>query len=178
VTSTPKNLPQLTEKDRDAAVERLQTAFAEGHLTHEEMDEGLAILLAARSPAELVPVLDRLPAGSEERTVEVKAVNGRVRRGADWRVPRTLRIENEYGGVELDLSRAVIGHPVVDIELALAFGSARITLPRDAAVDFEGLVCDWKQPVHRAPGGGSGSRLLVRITGHMGYGRLKIRHRR
>ncbi|MEU8781339.1 hypothetical protein [Streptomyces sp. NPDC048637] len=34
--------------------------------------------------------------------------------------------------MHLDLSRAVIEHPVVDIELHLGTGKARITVPSDA----------------------------------------------
>jgi hypothetical protein len=80
--------------------------------------------------------------------------------------------------VHLDLSRAVIEHPVVDIELQLGTGRAKITLPRDAIVDVEDLRTVWKDPRHKPqrrsrPGG---SR--IRISGTMGFGRLKIRHAR
>ena len=46
--------------------------------------------------------------------------------------------------VRLDLPPAVIVHPVVDIELQLGTGGARITVPRDAVVDVEGLSTGWK----------------------------------
>ncbi len=33
--------PRITEDDREATVRRLQEAFAEGHISHEEMDDHL-----------------------------------------------------------------------------------------------------------------------------------------
>ncbi|WUH89012.1 DUF1707 domain-containing protein [Streptomyces sp. NBC_00433] len=180
MTSTPRELPpQLTQEERDTAVRRLQDAFAEGHLTHEEMDQGLTTALAARTRGELAPVLERLPAGPADTSLEITARNGRISRGAGWRAPRTLRITSEYGSVELDLARAAVGHPVIDIELQLDYGSAKLLLPRDATVDIDGLACEWKQPVHKVPRrGGSAGGLQVRLTGRMGFGRLKIRHQR
>lgn len=80
--------------------------------------------------------------------------------------------------MHLDLSRAVIEHPVVDIELHLGTGKARITVPRDAIVDIEDLRAVWRDPRHKPrrrsrPGGPR-----IRTSGAMGYGRLKIRHAR
>jgi hypothetical protein len=54
--------------------------------------------------------------------------------------------------VHLDLSRAVIEHPMVDIELQLGTGRAKITVPRDAIVDVEDLRTGWKDSLYR-PGG-------------------------
>lgn len=78
--------------------------------------------------------------------------------------------------MRLDLSRAVVEHPVVDIELQLGTGGARITVPRDAIVDIEDLRNGWKDPLYRIrrrsrPGGPR-----IRISGTMGFGRLKVRH--
>ncbi|MCX4728943.1 DUF1707 domain-containing protein [Streptomyces sp. NPDC090052] len=175
----PEDLTSLiSDGDRDAAVERLQEAFSEGHLSSEEMDERLQTALTARTQGDLVPALAALPSGAADSTVEIEAVGGRIERGRGWRVPRTLRVESAFGKVELDLSRAVIEYPVVDIELRLGSGRARIVLPHDATVDYEGLRADWKQPVHRAPRRAATGGPHIRISGAMGYGRLKITHRR
>jgi hypothetical protein len=78
----------------------------------------------------------------------------------------------------LDLSRAVIEHSVVDIELQLGTGRAKITVPRDAIVDVEDLRTGWKDSLYKTrrrsrPGGPR-----IRISGTVGFGRLKIRHAR
>ncbi|GAB2864556.1 hypothetical protein GCM10027176_77960 [Actinoallomurus bryophytorum] len=80
--------------------------------------------------------------------------------------------------MHLDLSRAVIEHPVVDIELRLGTGGAKITVPRDAIVEVEELRTGWKDSRYkpRRRSGSGGPR--IRISGTMGFGRLKIRHAR
>lgn len=89
-----------------------------------------------------------------------------------------LKVESALGRVHLDLSRAVIEHPVVDIELQLGTGRARITVPRDAIVEIEGMRSGWKDTRYkpRQPTGPGGPR--IRISGTMGFGRLKVRHAR
>ncbi|MEU8652046.1 DUF1707 domain-containing protein [Streptomyces sp. NPDC048737] len=179
MTSLPQDpLSVISEDDRDAAVRRVQEAYAEGHVSHEEMDERLDRVLTAGTHGELVSALASLPGEKADTAGTIAAAGGRIKRHGTWRVPRSLRVESAYGRVRLDLSRAVIEHPVVDIELRLGTGGARITVPRDAVVDLDGLHTGWKDLRYKArrrsrPGGP-----LIRISGTMGFGRLKIRHAR
>ncbi|MFJ9054943.1 DUF1707 domain-containing protein [Streptomyces sp. NPDC102409] len=179
MTSLPEDLPsQISEDARDATVRRLQEAYAEGHLSHEQMDEGLDQVLTARTHGELASVLASLPEEKADTTSTIAAAGGRIRRRGPWRVPRTLKVESAFGQVRLDLSRAVFEHQEVDIELQLGTGKARITVPRDAIVDFEELHTGWKDTRYRPRKGSGGSGPRIRITGALGYGRLKIRHAR
>ena len=41
--------PPISEGDREATLRRLQEAFAEGHISHAEMDEHLQAVLTALS---------------------------------------------------------------------------------------------------------------------------------
>ncbi|GHI10172.1 hypothetical protein AQI88_26445 [Streptomyces cellostaticus] len=179
MTPLPEDsLPLIGEDDRDTAVRRLQEAYAEGHISHEELDERLHQVLAAKSHGELVSALALLPKENAGTTLTIAAAGGRIKRRGVWRVPRSLKVESAFGRVHLDLSRAVIEHAVVDIELQLGTGRARITVPRDAIVDVEGLRTGWKDLLYRTrrrsrPGGPR-----IRISGTMGFGRLKIRHAR
>lgn len=170
--------PLIREDDRDTAVQRLQEAYAEGHLSHEELDERLHQALTAETHGELGRALASLPEGNAGASSTIAAVNGPIRRRGAWRVPRTLKVGSAFGRVRLDLSRAVIEHPVVDIEVHLGTGRAEITVPRDAIVDVEGLHTGWREPCYRPrrrsrPGGPT-----IRIFGTVGLGRLKIRHGR
>ncbi|MFI9252036.1 DUF1707 domain-containing protein [Streptomyces sp. NPDC053069] len=175
----PAGPPQLiSDEDRDMAVQRLQEAYAEGRISYEEMDERLHQVLTARTHHDLVPVLAPLPEKHADTTSTIAAARGRIRRRGAWRVPRVLKVESAFGRVHLDLSHAVIEHPVVDIELHLGTGRAEIIVPRDAIVEMEELRTVWKVPRYRArrhprPGG-----TRIRISGTMEYGRLKIRHAR
>lgn len=135
-------------------------------------------MLTAKTHSELVSALASLPAEDAGTTSTIASVSGRIRRRGAWRVPRALKVESAFGRVGLDLSRAVIDHPVVDIEVQLGTGRAKITLPRDAIVDVEDLRTVWKGALYKTrrrsrPGGPR-----IRISGTMGLGRLKIRHAR
>lgn len=179
MSSVPENLPsRISEADRDAAVERLQETFAEGHIPQEDMDARLHIALTATTPGELAPALASLPPRDEGPTVVVDAVGGLILRRGGWRVPRFFKVTSTMGKVYLDLSRARIEHPVIDIELRLRYGWARIVLPPDATVDHTGLTADWKQPLYSDPGRDAAGGVRVRVTGAMEYGRLRIKHRR
>lgn len=179
MTPLPEDSPPLIgEEDRDTAVRRLQDAYAEGLLPHEELDERLHQVLTAEAHSELVSALASLPQERPGTTSTIAAAGGRIQRRGAWRVPRILKVGSAYGRVRLDLSRAIIEHPVVDIELQLGTGGARITVPRDAVVDVEGLRTQWKDLRYRPPrrSGPGGPR--IRISGTMGFGRLRIRHAR
>ncbi|MFF1406922.1 DUF1707 domain-containing protein [Streptomyces sp. NPDC058294] len=170
--------PLISEDDRDAAVRRLQEAYAEGHIAHAELDGRLHQVLTIRTHGELMSALASLPEENAGTTSTIAAAGGRIRRRGVWRVPRSLKVESAFGRVHLDLSRAVIEHVVVDIELQLGAGRARITLPRDATVDVEDLHTGWKDTLYKPhpyprPGGPR-----IRVSGTMGFGRLKIRHAR
>jgi hypothetical protein len=179
VTPRPEDPARLVgDDDRDTAVRRLREAYAKGQISHEEMDERLDQVLSARTRGDLATPLAALPDEEAGTTSTIGAATGRIKRRGAWRVPRSLKVESALGNVDLDLSKAIIEHPVVDIELRLGTGRAKITVPRDAIVEIEGLHTGLKDarytPRHPVRPGGP----KIRITGSMGFGRLKIRHAR
>lgn len=121
---------------------------------------------------------DRDTAEDAGTTSTIGAAGGRIRRRGPWRVPRNRKVESAFGRMRLDLSRAVIEHRVVDIELRLGTGKATITVPRDAIVEVEDLQTVWKDARYtpRRPSRPGGPK--IRISGTMGFGRLKVRHAR
>ncbi|QNP61628.1 DUF1707 SHOCT-like domain-containing protein [Streptomyces genisteinicus] len=170
----------VAEHDRDAALRRVRDAYGQGQLDHEELDARIQRVLTARTRGDLGPALAALPA-EPDTAVTLSAAVGRIRRGRGWRVPRTLTVASAFGKVRLDLSRAVLEHPVVDIELQLGAGSARIIVPRDAVVELDSVVTAMKDTRYRArtrtgADGPAGPR--IRITGTLGLGRLTVRHAR
>ncbi|MEV5510050.1 DUF1707 SHOCT-like domain-containing protein [Streptomyces orinoci] len=179
MSSLPEDrTPLVGDDDRDRAVERLQQAYTEGRLSHEEMEERLQQALTAKTESELGRALASLPAERVGTTATIAAASGRISRRGAWQVPRNLKVTSACGRVRLDLSRAVFEDSVVDIELQLGTGRASITVPRDAVVDVGGLRTGWKDLHYRpARHPGSGGP-VIRISGAMGFGRLKIRHAR
>jgi len=178
VTGTFREPPLPIGAQREAAVTRIREAFAQGEISHQDLDVRLHSALTARTPGEVLAAVDSLPTPSEGRELTIVATSGRIHRRGDWRVPRVLRIESEFGKVRLDLSRATFEAPVVDVELRLQFGWAKVTAPTDAVIDLDGLQADWKQPRYAPPRHPSAGGPLIRITGSMEYGRLSVRHRR
>jgi hypothetical protein len=169
--------PRPLAVEHEAAFERIKTAYADEVISYDEMEQRLDAVLTAATGGEVLAVIADLPAAVEDGALEIEAINGRIKRLGTWRVPRRIRISSEYGKVKLDLSQAQFESDKVEIDLQLTYGRARIIVPRSAVVDLDGLVTDWKQPSYRRPRHGPGSRPLIRITGHMEYGRLKVRHR-
>ena len=164
------------DSERDAAVVRIQDAFAQGRISHDAMEIRLHAALTASTGAELLLAVDSLPEPVQGRELTIAAMNGRIRRTGTWSVPEHLRIESDYAQVRLDFTDAVFESPVVDLELALRFGRAKLILPPDVGVDLDGLRTDWKQP-RWTPPITSARGPLIRVTGWMEYGRLKIRRR-
>ncbi|NEE13484.1 cell wall-active antibiotics response protein, partial [Streptomyces sp. SID7499] len=113
------------------------------------------------------------PAEDPGTTATIAAAGGRITRRGAWRVPRVLKVESAFGRVRLDLSRAVIEYPVVDIELSLGTGNASITVPRDAIVEVEGLTTGWKDLRYRPRQPTRPGAPRIRFSGAVGYGRLR-----
>ncbi|MDQ0846960.1 DUF1707 domain-containing protein [Streptomyces sp. V1I6] len=179
MTALPEDRPPLiSEDDRDTAVRRLQEAYAEGRISHEDLDERLHQALTVKTHSELMSALAALPEENAGTTSTIAAAAGRIRRRGAWRVPRSLKVASAFGKVHLDLSRAVIEHSVVDIELQLGTGRAKITVPRDAIVDVEDLRTGWKDTLYKTRRRSNPGGPRIRISGTMGFGRLKIRHAR
>lgn len=63
-----------------------------------------------------------------------------IKRTGEWIVPARIRVKSSMGSVVLDFREAAIAHPIVDIELALGAGSAKLLLPDDASANVDDLV--------------------------------------
>lgn len=172
----PHATSRVSEDDRESAVRRVREAYADEHIPHEEMDERLGRVLAATTHGELAAALDQLPAEDPGTTSTIAAAGGRIKRRGVWRVPRVLKVESAFGRVRLDLSRAIIEGPVVDIELSLGTGNASITVPRDAIVEVAGVTTGWKDLRYKPRQPARAGAPRIRFSGAVGYGRLKIRH--
>ncbi|GAA2205051.1 DUF1707 domain-containing protein [Nonomuraea monospora] len=168
-------MTRVTDLDRDRAVELVQQAYADGRLDPAELEARLERALTATSACELTPVVADLPG---DEVVRIESVGGRVIRTGDWKVPRRLRVDSEYGNVRLDLSQAHVPYGRVDIELRLAYGRALIILPAGASADVDEVRTDWGRVVCKVPGRLGTGGLHVHVTGELPYGRLTIRDAR
>ncbi|GAB1819738.1 DUF1707 SHOCT-like domain-containing protein [Herbidospora sp. RD11066] len=167
---------RASDQDREATVRRLQQAFADGRLASAEMELRVERALTAVSHGDLVPLTADLPERPGE-AVTITSKAGKITRSGQWRVPRVLRVESVYGHPYLDLSEAMIEYPEIVIELHLKYGSASITLPPGMSADTNDVHCEWGSVNSDVPGSPTPGRAHVRVSGKLGYGRLRIRSR-
>jgi hypothetical protein len=160
---------RASDQDRDAAVHRVQEAFAEGRLDDGEFDERMRAALTARTGADLDRLVADLPAtqpgvptaagGDKVPGRLAIAVKGSLRRGGRWRVPARVTSVVYKGSGWLDLRAAELTAPVTKIT-AVAYKS-RIDILVLPGVRVEvrgpGVSSDW-------PAAEGGERQLARTA--------------
>jgi hypothetical protein len=163
----PPNAAQLRagDADRERVAALLRRAAAEGRLGLDELDQRLAAAYAARTYADLEPIVRDLPdaaavddAGTAAAAPgHAVAVMSGFRRGGRWVVPRTFTCVMVWGGGELDLRKARFAEGEVTIRAFAVMGGLTIIVPEDAdvVVDGIGLMGGFGHP--RAAAGGPGA---------------------
>lgn len=192
VTVQPPDPPgiRISDADRERAAGRLNQALVEGRITVSELDERLGVVYAARYEADLRPPLADLPAAGIAATalatpstpsgppLVLRAGMSTIRRTGAWSVPARLRVQCGMGSVVLDFCEAEILHPVVEVELDIGMGSARLLVPDNATADIDDLVSTM--------GGSLRSKVSSRprpdaphfvVHGRIGMGSVTIRRR-
>jgi uncharacterized protein DUF1707 len=157
---------RASDRERDAVVQRVQQAFAEGRLDDIEFDERMRAALTARTHADLDVLLADLPAetaapGSAPATAGrgpgrvAIALKSSVRRGGRWRVPERYTTVVYKGSGWLDLRAAELTGPVTTF-LAVAYKSqVTILVPPGVRVEMTGFGvtqgADEEDPGYRLP---------------------------
>ena len=155
---------RASDRERDAVVQRVQDAFAEGRLDDTEFDERSRAALTARTHADLDALLADLPAAPAAPDPApvlpgpgrfAVALKSSVRRAGRWRVPERYTTVVYKGGGWLDLRAAELSGPVTTF-LAVAYKSrVTILVPPNVRVEMTGLgvtqdVHD-EDPAYRLP---------------------------
>ena len=157
---------RASDRERDAVVQRVQQAFAEGRLDDTEFDERMRAALTARTHGDLDVLLADLPAetaapdpapatagrGPGRMAVALKSS---VRRGGRWRVPERYTTVVYKGSGWLDLRAAELSGPVTTF-LAVAYKSqVTILVPPGVRVEMTGFGvtqgADEEDPGYRLP---------------------------
>jgi hypothetical protein len=102
---------RASDAERDATVDRLRTAAADGRLTLEELTDRIAAASAAEMRSDLVPLTSDLPATAvTDRVFKTAAVRGvgDVKRSGIWAVPAESTFRTWFGTIKLDLRQAEI----------------------------------------------------------------------
>ena len=156
---------RASDKERDAVVQRVQDAFAEGRLDDTEFDERTRAALTARTHAELDALLADLPTAAPGSAPAVPghgpgrfavALKSSVRRAGRWRVPERYTTVVYKGGGWLDLRAAELSGPVTTF-VAVAYKSrVTILVPPNVRVEMTGFgvtqgLADEEDPGYRLP---------------------------
>jgi len=140
---------RASDRERDAVLQRIQQAFAEGRLDDAEFDERMRAALTARTHGDLDVLLTDLPATTAPAAAPATAGRGpgrvaialksSVRRAGRWRVPERYTTVVYKGGGWLDLRAAELSSPVTTF-LAVAYKSTvTILVPPSARVEMTGF---------------------------------------
>jgi hypothetical protein len=154
--ASPSASLRASDADRDQVAALLSAAYAEGRLTHEEHDERLALVLAARTFDDLIPLttdlvpLDPAPTtvssatpqfvvgnGTSTEVDRMVAVFGGVERKGRWRMRARNQITAVFGGVDLDLREADFDAGVIEINVQTCFGGVELKVPAGITVRNE-----------------------------------------
>jgi hypothetical protein len=152
-TFNPNSRLRASDQDRERAASVLNEALAEGRLTALEHSERLDSIYAAKTHAELVPLLEDLPAPSgtqspvpgaaapaAQRDGRIVAIFGGASRKGAWRVPATSTVVTVFGGADIDLRDAILPGREIIIKAVSVFGGMSITVPPDMRVIDSGVA--------------------------------------
>ena len=172
---------RASDAEREAVVERLRVATAEGRLTLGELTDRTEAAYTATTRGELVPITADLPEAPAAPVAPVPAprsagrewvvaVMGDSRRQGRWRVERPLAAVAVMGDVVLDLRGAEVPQGDVEINATAVMGDVKVYVPDGVDVELSGIAVmgDKKVMVREAPPGQRFPRVVVKATVLMG----------
>ncbi|RSS50599.1 DUF1707 domain-containing protein [Streptomyces sp. WAC01280] len=171
---------RASDEEREAVVERLRDAAAEGRIDLDELDTRLEQALTAKTHADLAVVTADLPSRnlpeSQEFLLLKGGMSGASRGPGRWEVPGRVIARGGVGGVKLDFSRVECRLTEVTVEAYGETSGVTIVIPDSWAADTGGMdpgtggLKDTTTPA-RLPG-----TPLIRLTGSGGMGGVVLRH--
>ncbi|MQA79856.1 MAG: DUF1707 domain-containing protein [Streptosporangiales bacterium] len=175
---------RASDADRHEAAEVLRAAAGDGRLDLDELDERLGLVFAAKTRADLEPILADLvtaapsppvPADSGEPLV-LETGSGTIKRSGAWLVPRRIRAQCGSGTVKLDFTEATCP-PEIVVEATARSGSVVLIVPRGWAVRIESASTTSGSVLSKANDPVEPGAPLLRVHGSVRSGTVKVRYR-
>lgn len=150
-SEAPTPATRASDRDRDAVLQRVQEAFADGRLDDTEFDQRMRAALTAKTHGELDVLLTDLPAvsapaGQAARPISgpapgkyAIAYKGSVRRSGRWRVPGRYTTAVYKGDGWLDLRAAELTEPVTAIRAVAYKSTVNIIVSPGVRVEVTGF---------------------------------------
>lgn len=182
---------RASDADRDRAASMLNEAMAQGRLTAEEHSDRLDAVYAAKTHADIVPVIDDLPAASQAVTPAASpgpaadatgrrlvAIFGGISRKGSWHPEPVTRILAVFGGAELDLRDAVLPGREITIDAVAVFGGVSITIPPEMRViDTGSAVMGGRDISGDTAESARPDATVLRITGTCVFGGVEVKRK-
>jgi hypothetical protein len=142
---------RASDRDRDAVVQQLQEAFADGSLDDEEFDQRTRAALTARLHSELAVLTQDLQASASAGTPVSPVTSGRtpgrfaiaykssIRRAGRWRVPEQFRTVVYKGSGFIDLRAAELTSPVTSVYAVAYKSRIDVLVPLGVRVELDGF---------------------------------------
>ena len=177
---------RASHMDRDRVVELLRVAAGDGRLTAEELDERLEAALTARTYSELAVLTTDLPAAGGQpagvalpeakELVRIDCGAGTAIRDGQWAVPQRMEVRVTAGSVRLDLTKAVITNPVLNIQAEVHSGSLVIVTRPGIEVDTDNVAVRSGSVRVRPPRAPDTPVILrIQVSGNVRSGALQAR---
>ena len=160
--------PGITEDDREATVRRLEEAFAEGHISHAR---GTITCKRSGPPRPQVTWFRFSPRCQTPTRVAPYFWQARAagcRRGA-WRVPRVLKVESEYGKVDMDFVPGKSSRTRWSTSSCSSALVGQESRARRCRCRHRRLSTVWKQPIYKNPQLFDAAGARIRLSGTMDY---------
>src|SRR5271163_503748 len=144
---------RVADADRDRTVTLLREHVVEGRLTLDEFSERVGLALQAKTRGDLLAVMADLPEARQaaqrlpdpstaspkkQRRWHVAVMSGHSTKGR-WRISGKTNAVAVMGGCDMDLRRAEIEGPEVEITAFAFWGGIDITVPEGFDVELRGF---------------------------------------
>jgi hypothetical protein len=133
---------RVSDREREAVVERLNQATGEGRLTLEEFGERAGAAYEARTQGELQRLVVDLPPARAVVPVGRPSTQlvpvGSIKRGGRWRLERDMSIGTVVGSIKLNLREAEVVGTEVNLHVKAVVGSVKVWIPRGVRVEVDG----------------------------------------
>ncbi|MGH3095173.1 MAG: DUF1707 SHOCT-like domain-containing protein [Streptosporangiales bacterium] len=174
---------RASDADRNHAADVLRDAAGDGRLDFDELGERLEQVYAAKTHAELAPILADLATVERSSRVDVEPLvletrGGTVKQNGYWMVPRHITARSRSGNVTIDFTEADCAHSEVLVEAGTRSGNVTIILPRGWAVRIEAAQAGMGNVKNKATDPPLPGKPLVRVRGTVRSGNIKVRYPR
>ncbi|WNI23165.1 DUF1707 domain-containing protein [Streptomyces sp. ITFR-16] len=169
---------RASDADREAVVEQLREAAAEGRIDLDELDARLSQALTAKTYGELAPLTDDLgPVVSDpgEPLTLQGGIHGAQRKGR-WKVPPKIVAYGGMGGVRIDFTQAECRLREIQVEVDAQMSGVQIVVPVGWKADTDALDLGFGGVKDKTVGERLPGTPVLRITGTCGMGGVHIRH--